>query len=110
MPMSRIAFIGHRDAILGFKALGVTVMPATNRQATLEALARVREQDYEIVFITEPLARDIEAELEEMTQAPRPVVTILPDHRGSSGIGMARLKSRVEKAIGVDILFKEEGK
>ncbi len=108
--MSRIAFIGQRDAILGFKALGITVMPATDRQGALEALANAREQDYEIVFITEPVAREIQAELDELTQAPRPVVTILPDHRGSSGIGMARLKSRVEKAIGVDILFKEEGK
>jgi len=108
--MSRIAFIGQRDAILGFKALGVTVMPATDRDTALEALADAKEQEYEIVFITEPLARDLEAELAELSQAPRPVVTILPDHRGATGVGMARLKSRVEKAIGVDILFKEEGK
>ena len=108
--MSRLAFIGPRDTVLAFKALGVVVIPATNRDTALQALVTCKEQDYEIVFITEPLAQELAAELAELTLLPRPVITILPDHRGSTGMGIARLKSRVEKAIGVDILFKEEGK
>jgi hypothetical protein len=39
----------------------------------------------------------------------RAVVTVIPDHRGQTGAGRARLKKLVEQALGVDMLFKEEG-
>jgi V/A-type H+-transporting ATPase subunit F len=108
--MSRLAIVGHRDAVLPFKALGVTVCPVAGPAAALAAVKECVDAGYGIVFLTETLAQNLEAELSLLTSAASTVVTVIPDQLGSSGVGMARLKQRVEKAIGVDILFKEEGR
>ncbi|MEW6522503.1 MAG: V-type ATP synthase subunit F [Bacillota bacterium] len=108
--MSKVAFIGARDAVLAFKALGVLAMPVSGSGEALQALRKCVEDQCEIVFLTEPLALDLADEMPAFASLARPVVTIVPDHRGTTGVGRARLKKQVEKAIGVDILFKEEGR
>ena len=109
MPMSKVAVIGNNDAVLGFKALGVSAFPVSSARQAEDALRRASESGYTVVFITEPYALQLEPLLKEIRLKPSPVVTIIPDNRGNLGLGMKRIKSQVEKAIGVDILFKEEG-
>ncbi|HAI20338.1 MAG TPA: V-type ATP synthase subunit F [Clostridiales bacterium UBA8153] len=105
--MPKLAFIGHRDAVLAFKALGVHVLPVSGPDEARVALERCLEQEYAIVFLTEPLAQELAECLAALPS--RAVVTVIPDHRGNTGAGRARLKRLVEQAIGVDMLFKEEG-
>ncbi len=110
MLMSKIAVIGPRDAILAYRALGAEIFPVTGQAGAREALGRVTEQGYQIVFLTEALAVEMQAELASVINLAQPVVTIIPDGRESLGTGTRRLKQRLEKAIGVDILFKGEEK
>lgn len=107
IAMSKLAFIGHRDAVLAFKALGAQVLPVSGPGEARVALERCVAEDYAIVFLTEPLARELAEVLAALPS--RAVVTVIPDHRGQTGAGRARLKKLVEQAIGVDMLFKEEG-
>ncbi|NPV69725.1 MAG: V-type ATP synthase subunit F [Firmicutes bacterium] len=107
--MSKVAVIGNNDAVLGFKALGVSVFPVASAEQAAEALKQASEEDFSVVFVTEPYAAKLDALLTELKARPSPVITVIPDNRGNVGLGMKRIKSRVEKAIGVDILFKEEG-
>ena len=38
---------------------------------------------------------------------PLPAITVIPGSGGSTGYGMANIKSAVERAVGADILFKD---
>lgn len=108
MSMSKVAVIGPRDSVLAFRALGADVFPVTSRDGALSALNKVKDEGYQVVFITEALSSELAGPLEELGNQAAPVITIIPDNRGSLGIGLGRIKQRVEKAIGVDILFKGE--
>jgi len=37
-----------------------------------------------------------------------PAIILIPSNQGSLGIGMRNIKKSVERAIGADILFKDE--
>jgi vacuolar-type H+-ATPase subunit F/Vma7 len=41
-----------------------------------------------------------------MRLKPWPVIVVIPDGQANLGIGLRKMKETVEKAIGVDILFK----
>jgi V/A-type H+-transporting ATPase subunit F len=50
--MSRLAVIGAKDTIMGFRALGLTLFPVTNAQETMVALKQAFAEDYGAVFVT----------------------------------------------------------
>lgn len=106
--MPKVAVLGQRDAVLGFKASGAVAFPADNPAEARERLDSILEGDYAILLVTEEIAKVLEKELEPLYSMPKPVVTILPDARKPQGIGMALLRKRVERAIGANILFKGE--
>jgi V/A-type H+-transporting ATPase subunit F len=107
--MSKIAVIGPRDAILAFRALGADIFPANDAQSALAQVQKTADEDYQIVFLTEGLAAEIAGPLQELqsrVKATFTVITVIPGNRDNLGLGLLRIKQRVEKAIGVDILFK----
>lgn len=108
MCMSKLAVVGPRDSVLAFRALGADTFAVTDKQSALDALEKTRAEGYQIVFITEALTEELAPELKAMAEHPTPVVIMIPDNRGSLGIGMERMRKSVERAIGVDILFKGE--
>lgn len=107
--MSKIALIGNKDTVLGFKALGVSAFPVSNLNEAREALRKVSDDDYAAVFITEQLFLDLGTELKAINEKHLPVITVIPDNRRNLGLGMKHIKSQIERAVGVDTLFKEEG-
>jgi len=109
MSMSKVAVVGPRDAILAFKALGADVFPVAQRPAALAAVEKAAGLGYKLVFLCESLAGGMEKPLSELQKRITATITVIPD-RESTGAGLARVKQRVEKAIGVDILFKGEEK
>lgn len=102
-----IAMIGDRDSILGFKALGVSIFPAENREKVTSAFKTTVDEEYKIVFITD----DVMPEQEEIAMRLRdkdfPVVIPIPSNKGSTGLGTERLRGLVRKAAGADILSEE---
>jgi len=109
MSTFKIAVIGDKDSILGFKTLGVTTFSVTNADSALSVLKKVVKEDYAILFITEELAQHLEEPIAELNKRFLPVVVPIPNNKGTLGIGMAKVKENVEKAIGADILFRKEG-
>ncbi len=107
--MYKIAVIGDRDSILGFKALGVTIFPVTNGEEAAQALQEARDEDYAIIFVTEPFLAEIESLINELNREVLPAVIPIPNNRGSTGVAMDRMRRTVEKAVGVDILSQKEG-
>lgn len=104
--MPKVAVLGERDAVLGFKASGAVVFAADNPDEARSSLKEVLNGDYAILLVTERVAAALTGELAPLYSRPRPVVTILPDARMSQGVGMQLLRKRIERAVGANILFK----
>ncbi|MCQ2430580.1 MAG: V-type ATP synthase subunit F [Clostridia bacterium] len=106
--MYKIGIIGERDSVMGFMAVGFAVHEAPDAAsagAILRALAK--DESYAIIFITENYAEALEAEIAAYKDQPLPAIITIPGRSGSTGYGMAAVKSAVERAVGADILFKE---
>ena len=91
--MYRIGVIGDRDSVLGFQALGLEVCPAETAEEARQALHRMAKENFAILYLTEQLAAHL-----------TPAIILIPGKEGSLGIGMANIKTAVERAVGADIL------
>lgn len=105
-PMSnwKIAVLGDRDSVLGFKALGLDVFPADTAEEARPILRRLAREEYAVVYLTESYAAKLTEELERYKDEVTPAVILIPGKEGSLGIGMENVKRAVERAVGADIL------
>lgn len=107
--MYKIGIIGERDSVLGYMALGFAVHEAADAETAGRILRKLAaDESYAIIFIMERYAAELENEIAVYKDKPLPAVVTLPGRDGSTGYGMAALKSAVERAVGADILFKNE--
>lgn len=81
--------------------------PPENEKKARETLRKIAKE-YQIIFLTEELARPLSEFLKRFDEEPYPVILSIPSATGSSGYGMEILKSAMERALGVDILFNRE--
>ncbi|HSW35226.1 MAG TPA: V-type ATP synthase subunit F [Candidatus Limnocylindrales bacterium] len=109
MTKYKIAVIGDKDSILGFKAIGVTTHPVTDADAALSTLKQLVAENYGVIYITEELAQHFSGVITELSKRFLPAVVLIPNSKGALGSGMLQIKHNVEKAIGADILFRKEG-
>lgn len=100
--MYKIAVIGDRDSVLGFKALGLETVSVENAEQAREALRTL--EDYGIIYITEDLAACLQQEIARYNDRVTPAVIPIPGKTGELGIGMAALGKAVERAVGANIL------
>ena len=109
--MPDIAIIGARDAVLGFKAVGVAVYPASGAEEARRLVRHLcQESEGEmpaVLFITEDLYLAAQDVIRMYKENPLPAIIPIPGSQGSMGVGMAGIKANMEKAIGADILFGE---
>jgi V/A-type H+-transporting ATPase subunit F len=107
MPTSRIAFIGDRDSILGFSPLGVQAFPVSDAKEAEAVLRKATLEGYGIIFITERLASGILDLIDELSVGRAlPAIVMVPGIGGGAGVGLAKVRRMVEKAVGVDILSR----
>ena len=99
----KTAIVGNGDGIMVFKAAGVDTFPAENEKKARDVLRKIAKE-YQIIFLTEDLARPLTDFLKRFDEEPYPIVLSIPSGN-SEGYGMEVLKTAMEKALGVDILF-----
>lgn len=104
MSEYKIAALGDRDSVLGFRALGLDVYPVERLEDAKTVLHRLAKENYAIVYLTEGFAKDMGTEIARYQDALIPAVILIPGKEGSLGIGMANVKNAVERAVGTDIL------
>lgn len=102
--MYKIAVIGDKDSILGFKVLGVHVFSVIDARDARKILDRIAKQEYGIIFITEELAKDIPDTIQRYNHEVVPAIILIPSNKGSLHIGLDNIDKNVEKAIGSNIL------
>ena len=104
MSSYKIAVLGDRDSVLGFKALGLDVFPAGTVEEARNILHELAKGSYAVIYLTEQYAARMEAEIKRYKDELTPAIILIPGKEGSLGIGMANVKSAVERAVGADIL------
>ena len=104
--MLKIAVIGGRETVMGFKALGLETYPAANAAEASKVLRSLTKEDqnYAIIYIEETLAAELEHEISRFKDSPTPAIILIPGREGSIGIGQSALKAAVERAVGTNIL------
>ena len=101
-----MAIVGGGDGIMVFKAAGVATFPAADEKKAREILRKIAKE-YQIIFLTEDLARPLTEFLKRFDEEPYPVVVSIPSGN-SEGYGMEVLKNAMDRALGVDILFHKD--
>ncbi|MDE6690871.1 MAG: V-type ATP synthase subunit F, partial [Clostridia bacterium] len=78
----KIAIIGDGDSIMVFRAAGVATFAAENEAKAREVLRKVAK-DYQIIFLTEELAKPLTEFLKRFDEEPYPVILSIPSKNGS---------------------------
>ena len=107
--MYRIGVIGDKDSILGFKAVGFDVYPITRSEEARALLHQLAADNYAVLYITEQIAKEIVEDIDKYKDEMFPAIIPIPGNQGSLGIGMQGVKKSVERAVGADILFNDDG-
>ena len=104
--MLKIAVIGGRDTVMGFRALGLDTFPAANSDEARSVLRSVTREggDYTIIYMEETLALQLQHEIDKFKDSPTPAIILIPGREGSLGLGQQALKEAVERAVGTNIL------
>jgi len=106
----RIGVVGEEDAILAFKAIGAVAVPAVTAEEVTAALFQLSQDKVPVIFITEQAARIAPEALARYDLTPDVAVIPIPGIMGTDGLGEARVRENVIKAIGADILLNQEKK
>lgn len=101
--MYKIAVLGDKDSVFGFKALGLDVFPCNSENAK-DLLLKISKEDYAIIYITEQLALNLKTEIDKFKDDIKPAVILIPSKEGSLGVGIDNVRLCVERAVGADIL------
>ena len=101
--MYKIAVLGDRDSVLGFKALGLDIFPVEGTEEARQTLHKLAKEDYAIIYITEQLAQSVRADIDRYKTSVTPAVILIPGKSGSLGLGAQALQSAIERAVGADI-------
>lgn len=105
--MAKMAVVGDGDGILVFKAAGVDAFSVTDEKKAREIIRSIAK-DYAVIFVTEELGKKLADFLKRFDESAYPAILIIPGNGGSTGYGMEEIRKASERALGVDILFKDK--
>jgi V/A-type H+-transporting ATPase subunit F len=106
--MYKAAVLGDRDSIYGFAALGLDTYPVTEKAEGARLLKTLAEGQYAVIYITESLQAELEAEIDRYVTDYLPAIIPIPGVSGNTGKGMRNVKKSVERAVGSDIIFNND--
>lgn len=103
----KIAVLGDKESILGYKAVGFHTFESASPADDRALIDKLAKDDFGIIFITEQALVRVTDVLEKYKDEKIPAIIPIPSKDGTLGIGIKNVKSSVERAVGADILFKD---
>ena len=105
MSSDKIAVIGDRDTVTGFRLVGVSkcATPKSPMETRDLLYDFFRDPSMGLIIITEPLAEEVEDTIVELSQSPVPVILLIPDRLGTTGTYETVLKELIRRAVGIEI-------
>jgi V/A-type H+-transporting ATPase subunit F len=101
-----VAIISDRETGLVFQSMGI--QPLYAEPGETGDVLREASKKYKIIFVTEDLAQPITDLITEYADQTLPIIIEIPSFEGTVGLGKRKIKRITERAVGADILFKEE--
>ena len=101
-----MAVIADRETGLAFRSMGMQALHAEPGEAA--HVLKEASENYKIIFITENLAQTVTDLITEYATQTLPIIIEIPSFEGTVGLGKQKMKRITERAVGADILFKEE--
>lgn len=105
--MYKIAVVGDKESIFGFSAIGMDIYPAYEEDEIKKIIPKLIEENYAIIYITENVSMKAEKYIEKLQTNKIPAIVTIPSNTGSMQYGEKRIKDMVQKAVGIEINFKE---
>ena len=104
--MYKIAVMGGRDTVTGFKALGLDTYPVSDFEEAKDIFSRITAPDmmYAIIYVEEGLSKTLSSEIARFSGKISPAIILIPGRDGSQGLSLTALHDAVIRAIGTDIL------
>ena len=81
----KIAVVGDKGSVLGFKSVGFEVFMTTTQQETREVMQALCKADYGIIFITEQAYLQVPEIIDEYKERPTPAIIPIPGKDGNLG-------------------------
>ncbi|MGI6325888.1 MAG: V-type ATP synthase subunit F [Saccharofermentanales bacterium] len=106
--MNNVGVIGDRDSVIGFRALGMTVLEAGNAEEAGRHLKNLVAENFAVIFITENFVQGNEDYLLSVRSQKLPAIIPIPSISGSTGLGMRQVRESVRRAVGMDLLSQDE--
>lgn len=104
---TKMAVVGDRGSVSGFKAVGFDVFEAETGAGASERIeslvSKLAEDGYGIIFVTEDIAAADQGIMDMYRDDMLPAIIPIPGRNGSFGIGMDNVHRNVERAVGTDI-------
>ena len=104
--MYKIAVMGGRDTVMGFKALGLDTYPVSDPTEAKSIFNKITSPDekYAVIYLQETLSKALSQEIARFTDKVTPAIILIPGREGSQGLGLSALHDAVIRAVGTDIL------
>lgn len=100
----KLAILGEKKSILGFKALGIETFGIANRDDVQQALTEIEKNQYAILFVTEEIIDQYTGEIESLYQKTLPAILVIPGVSSKVKKGKEALKKIVERALGSEMV------
>ena len=81
--MYKIAVLGDRDSVLGFRALGLDTFFVEDTEEARHTLHRLARENYAIIYMTEALAGPLAADIDRYKSEATPAVILMTDGQSS---------------------------
>ncbi len=99
----KILIIGEKEKIFPFQGLGVDIFFVKEKEDFKKAKAKLDQENYGLVFITQTIAKSYEKDLEDYFKKTLPAILVIPTlGEKSSEIYVRKI---LEKALGSEKLI-----
>lgn len=101
--MHKIAVIGDRISVCGFKSIGFDVFFVSQAEEAKVLLRQLASDSYAVVYITEKLAKELTDEIDRYKDSVTPAIILIPGVSGNTGDGLASVLKSIERAVGLQL-------
>ncbi len=106
--MYQVAVLGDRDSVIGYRAVGMTVVPLEETDDAVPVISQLVRDRYAVIFLTETIAQKYETYLKTLRDRRIPAIIPIPSMQGSTGLGLRQIRESLRRAVGIDLFERED--
>ena len=106
--MYKIKIIAPKYLIGPLALMGLELYPADSENEARSALySAAQKKEPGLIFISERLAADLQADISKINQTAEINVVMIPDNQGSTGLAETEINNLVKNSIGAEVIIRQ---